>query len=597
MQRVTLIELNNIGLHKSTTFDPKQGKCVAISGVNKDSLLSDANGSGKSTLLEPLFVCFVGTSSRGCSLKELINRDEKHGWCSVDLVDSAGNNTKIRVDIYTNKSTKVSIWENDSFRGDLHDLKSTESFKYIQDEILDISKKDLLDFFLISSESKSTFLSSTASQKQSVISRFSESDVVDDWIEVVKVKIKDLKSKKDSIERNITSNRAKFDSYNDRKESLVAKLLDIESKPQPSSTTEQIYYDKNSNILSDIDTKLVLLERKKSDAEVDIPSIDEQIHSLRSKEAELTANCNKGKNLVHQSESALKTHHTCPKCSHKFDNSNKTVDVDKETKFIKEAKAKIEGILLKIKGINDATSKLSSERRKITSNASTIASEITKLKASKREYTKLVNDSNVRLSNIKNSATINAKLVDSINVDIQDNQTLINNCKKAYTELSKQLSDVNSDIVRHEFWKVEYGNFKHFLNQNTIKLIECKINDILKKISDYELKISDRNSNDRSEITITIDGSKYSTYSGGEKGRIDVSSFVAFRSLINDKSSKGLDFLSIDEAIDKVDKLGLFNITSNLNELGITSVVISHVKSVNEDSITVQRENNIARLL
>jgi len=597
MQRVTLIELNNIGLHKSTTFAPKQGRCVAISGVNNDSLLSDANGSGKSTLLEPLFVCFVGTSSRGCSLKELINRSENQGWCAVHLVDSAGNNTKIRVDIFKSKSTKVSIWENDTFRGDLHDLKSTESFKYIQDEILDISKKDLLDFFLISSESKSTFLSSTASQKQAVISRFSESDVVDDWIEVVKSKIKFLKSKKDSIERDITSNRAKFDSYNDRKESLLVKLLEVEEKEQPSLDIEQAFFDKNSNILSDIDTNLALLERKKEDAEVDLPNIDEKIHSLRTKEASYTANCNKGKNMVQQSENALKTHHSCPKCSHKFDNSNNAIDVNKETKFIKEAKAKIDGILLKIKAIKDETNVLLTKRKKITSNIGKISVDCSNLKSQKREYAKLIQDSSVRLSNITNSANITAKLIESISNDINDNKALIDNCEKSYIELSSKLNEVNADIIRHEFWKVEYGNFKHFLNQNTIKLIEYKINDILKKISDYELKISDRNANDKSEITVTIDESKYSTYSGGEKGRIDVSSFVAFRSLINEKSNKGLDFLSIDEAIDKVDKLGLFNITSNLNELGITSVVISHVKSVNEDSVTVQRENNIAKLL
>jgi len=55
--------------------------------------------------------------------------------------------------------------------------------------------------------------------------------------------------------------------------------------------------------------------------------------------------------------------------------------------------------------------------------------------------------------------------------------------------------------------------------------------------------------------------------------------------------------MCIDEALDRVDRLGIYSVTDSLNNLGVTSVLISQVKTSNEDSMTVVRENNESKII
>ena len=77
------------------------------------------------------------------------------------------------------------------------------------------------------------------------------------------------------------------------------------------------------------------------------------------------------------------------------------------------------------------------------------------------------------------------------------------------------------------------------------------------------------------------------------------STILAFQHLINSKSkSGGLDFLFVDEILDKVDSLGMYNFTKSLEVTGKTIFLTSQVriKEDNSNTLTIVKENGISRI-
>lgn len=594
MQEIESIELNNIQSHKSTIFELKKGKCISISGENRDDDLSDANGSGKSTLLEPLHICFIGSTSSGKSVKELVTFGESSGYCVVNLIDDNKNKTKIRVDLHKKKSTKVSIWENDEFRSDLHDLKPTESFKYIQDEILGITKQDLLDFYLITSESKSTFLSSTTSQKEKVVSRFSEADEINSWIDNTKKNIKKLTDEKINLEKKVAISHSNKDNFQARISEIEEKILsedDNESKIQKGLS----YINKNEKKLEDLYIQKDKMSLRLSDLEGEYSDLSNSINEVKSSLSKSSEKIYKTKSDIQRGESLLKDHHTCPKCSTKFKNE-KEIDFNKVNSALNKIK---EDLSIEEKILNNlkTTEKEYSPRvNAITREISTAKNTINSIDREIKSTNSIISESKNRLTGLKAKNSI----TESLREDIKKYESLLSNEDKTLQSLNKELKTVNSKIALYEFWKSEYSLFKNFLNQNTIKTIENKINEVLRRISNYEISVSGTKvlstGKEKEELNITIDGRDYSTFSGGEKGRIDMASFIAFRDLINSKSKRGLSFISLDETLDRIDKSGIYTITKKLDYLGITSAIISHVQNVNENSVVVKKEGGLSTL-
>lgn len=75
-----------------------------------------------------------------------------------------------------------------------------------------------------------------------------------------------------------------------------------------------------------------------------------------------------------------------------------------------------------------------------------------------------------------------------------------------------------------------------------------------------------------------IDGGSFNKYSEGEKSRVNLANILAMHKLtnVNCVDDKGLDLLILDEILDACDEEGLSNMFNALNQLKITSLVVSH---------------------
>jgi DNA repair exonuclease SbcCD ATPase subunit len=603
MQRVVRVSVKNILLHKDSSLYIRQKGGISVYGENKDEVLhKESNGSGKTTIIEPFFVCFLGKTSRGCSLKKIIRRGEDSGVCEIEMVDDNNIVTIITVNIHKNKPTRCVISVNGEVLSYLLDMKIQHSFSYIQDTILGISAQDLSDFYLISSESKATFLSAGTSNKDSVISRFSNITEVDTWVENIKLKIKNKKIQIAEEQLCLSKSEGEYHtlcSIIERNNAIISENTNSDTIVSDSKKRVEHYENLHSVALNSLRKIEIEIENYN---DTNISQIDSKVRQYNDKVSELSSKNNELLGNISQAKFTLSNHHVCPKCSTKFTEKKSNLDLEKISKYISSANLVVNENLAKISAIN-------LELNKEKANLTALRQEIIKLKQQKS-----IKENEIREIKGYLDAYIKAdsKILNEINAKnlfresvIKSNEGLINNDLKNITEIKESLhesiNNLNQQLQRLEFWKSEILEFKSFLSKNALLLIENSINAILTRISSHNLRISETKITtsgvEKKETNCFIDGFQYSEFSGGEKGRIDVASFIAFRELINSKSSNGLDILVIDEALDKVDRVGIYSIMKTLDSIGISSVVISHVKVDGENSVKVIRENDEAKLI
>lgn len=86
---------------------------------------------------------------------------------------------------------------------------------------------------------------------------------------------------------------------------------------------------------------------------------------------------------------------------------------------------------------------------------------------------------------------------------------------------------------------------------------------------------------DKISISLIRDGvdcGSFDKFSEGEKARVNLANILALHKLtnVNCQDGKGLDLLVLDEILEACDAAGLANMFNALNNLQITSLVVSH---------------------
>ena len=220
------------------------------------------------------------------------------------------------------------------------------------------------------------------------------------------------------------------------------------------------------------------------------------------------------------------------------------------------------------------------------------------------------NNNNISLTN----DTINEKREEIKNLSLGNNRETINNLKKDKDKLSIELSNeqddlmlLKDDILNQKKWNTNFKSFKMFIANRSLETIQGHCNRFLSEMgSDLKIifegykvlstgKIKD-------EITTHIlrDSLKpFSSFSGGEQGRLLFASILANRYMINNTHKYGgLDFLSIDEVFEGVDDLGLKNIINSAKDLKICVMFITHATSENisDNILKITKTNGISSL-
>ena len=136
--------------------------------------------------------------------------------------------------------------------------------------------------------------------------------------------------------------------------------------------------------------------------------------------------------------------------------------------------------------------------------------------------------------------------------------------------------------------EVLFNEFKTHLANTKIQALNHITNEFLIAIgSDIRIALSGftvlKNGKIRDKISVSlmrdgIDCGSFDKFSAGERARVELAVILAMNKLTNAScdAEKGLNLLILDEILEAVDEQGLNNIFNALNQLQITSLVVSH---------------------
>lgn len=135
--------------------------------------------------------------------------------------------------------------------------------------------------------------------------------------------------------------------------------------------------------------------------------------------------------------------------------------------------------------------------------------------------------------------------------------------------------------------EVNFTMFKSYIARKKIDALSLIVNDFLEKIgSDIRLRLEGftvtKTGKLRDKISVQvmrdgIDCGSYQKFSGGEKARLNLACILSLHTLTNSncEDGKGLDFIIIDELLDKSDEVGMATYCDALNKLGQTALLIT----------------------
>lgn len=135
--------------------------------------------------------------------------------------------------------------------------------------------------------------------------------------------------------------------------------------------------------------------------------------------------------------------------------------------------------------------------------------------------------------------------------------------------------------------ELHFTAFKSYIAKKKIDALSLIVNDFLEKIgSDIRLKLEGftmtKTGKLRDKISVQvmrdgIDCGSYHKFSGGEKARLNLACILSLHTLTNSncEDGKGLDFIIIDELLDKSDEVGMSTYCDAFNKLKQTALLIT----------------------
>lgn len=194
-----------------------------------------------------------------------------------------------------------------------------------------------------------------------------------------------------------------------------------------------------------------------------------------------------------------------------------------------------------------------------------------------------------RLEKLKVSTELEIKAATSHNLTVSSNNAKLELLSDQTQELETELPPLEAEEVALQ---TKFNNLqvliKTFSNTGLVAYkIECLIKDLEEMTNEYLQELSggrfqlgfEVSSGDKLNVVITDNGNdiEINALSGGEKARVNVSTLLGIRKLLQSLSNNRVNLLFLDETIDSLDDDGKEKLVEVLlSEEGLNTVIVSH---------------------
>ena len=517
------------------------------------TLIIGQNGAGKSTILDALSFALFGKAHRSITKGQLINSINNKN-CLVCVEFSIGNHEfKITRGI---KPNIFEIWQNDVMINQTSDAKDYQ--KYLEQNILKLNHKSFHQIVVLGSSSFIPFMKLSTNHRREVIEDLLDIQVFSKMNQILKEK--DGKIKEHLYNTSHHSDRLK-EKITDQKK-YIKDITDI--------SEEQI-----TSKRKDIDTALHTIESYRNDNRINDEFISDNAHNIQIELGKITKKKQSLTNFMGQFNTQISQvvkeskfygeNDNCPTCLQ---------DIELALKEDKLDKAKIRAIQL-----NEGISKIIDEEVIIDS----IIKDLTEQSNSIINKQSIIASNNKTITLLSNNIKSYQNDIDSISEKngglSQSNEelvSLINQLDVNSTEKSRLTDERVYNSVAAEMLK-DTG-IKTKVIKQYLPVMNTLINKYLQVMDFFVLFHLDEGFNETIKSRHR-DTFNYSSFSEGEKQRIDLALLFTWRQIARMKNSAATNLLILDETFDSsLDNDGVETLMKILDTLeSDTNVfVISH---------------------
>ena len=487
------------------------------------NLIIGTNGAGKSTMLDALTFSLFNKPFRKINKSQLINATNERD-CLVEVVfDLNGREYLVR------RGIKPNLFEIDVDGTVMNKQADDRSMqKILEETILKVNYKSFTQIVILGSSTFVPFMQLSGSNRRDVIEDLLDIRIFSAMNHLIKEKMRVQREK-------IKSLTFKKDNVKDKIQMQKSFIKELEDQGKNNITENEKKRDTLNDEIVDLSTQNEGLEKNVYKV------IEDQKELTGAGEKLLKLNNLKGK-LSQRVSTITKEHKffsdnvTCPTCTQSIEESfrlNKINDVQTKARELKKG---FEDLEKSIKTEQDRERHFNTLSKEITKLNHDISQNNTHISIKQRQIRELESEIQTITERLKNRNTENEKLVE-----------FKTNLKETMTDLSS----VRDEVLHYDFAYslLKDDGVKTKIIKKYLPFINQQVNRYLQLMDFYINFTLDEEFNETIKSPIHEDFS-YSSFSEGEKMRIDLALLFTWREVARVKNSVNTNLLIMDEVFD-----------------------------------------------
>jgi DNA repair exonuclease SbcCD ATPase subunit len=487
------------------------------------TLIVGANGAGKSTVLDALTFSLFGKSFRGINKPQLINSTNEKD-CLVEIEFSIGT-----IDWKVCRGIKPAVFEIYK-NGEVlnQEASSIDQQRWLEQNVLKMNYRSFTQVVILGSSNFVPFMQLTAASRREVIEDLLDIKIFSSMTTIVKDKIRFLKEQVRSID-------LKKESVSDKIEMQETFIEDIENRGKESIK------HKEDKITELCDEETALGEKVKNLGN-EIEDLNKKLETYKGAKDKLRKLGNlKGKmtqkvTTITEEHSFFKENTVCPTCTQDLEEQfrlNKISEAKSKAKELQNAYKELEQAIHNEEVREDHFLQVSKDVSNLTNDISKNNSRITSIHRQIRDLQHEIQRTTEDLAN----RNVEHEKLEKFRKDLQS--------------LTENFYKQKEDITYYDYIYslLKDGGVKTKIIKKYLPLINQQVNKYLQMMDFYINFTLDEEFNETIQSPIHEDFS-YSSFSEGEKQRIDLALLFTWREVAKFKNSTSTNLLILDEVFD-----------------------------------------------